>query len=105
MQNVRISILPRRSLGRSSVALAVASILFFVLSEVLTGFQVLGPGNNHALATALTIILAAIAGGAFAAGLISLINSKDISVFVFSTTAIGLYSLVGATVSLLGLPK
>ena len=105
MQNVQLSVLPRSSLGRWSVGLAVTSILFFVLSEVLTGFQVLGPGNNRALALALTGVLAGIEGAVFVTGLMSLMKSRERSVLVFLATAISLYSLVGATVSMLGLPK
>ena len=105
MQKAGISILPRSSPGRWSVGLAVASIVFFALSEVLTGFEVLGAGNTHALATALTVILAAISGGALAAGVISLTKSGERSVLVFLAVAVGLYSLVSAIVSLLGLPK
>jgi hypothetical protein len=77
MQNVRISLLPRTCLGKWSVGLCAASILFFVLSEVLTGFQVLGPANNHDLAIALTSVLSGIAGAAFLTGLISLIRSRE----------------------------
>jgi hypothetical protein len=103
--NVRISILPKSSLGRWSVGLGVAWILFFALSEVLTGFEVLGPGFNPALAVALTIVLAGISGAAFVTGLISMLKSKEQSVFVSLTTAIGLYGLIGTTGSLLGLAK
>ncbi len=59
--NVRITILPKSPLGRWSVGLGVAWILFFVLSEVLTGFEVLGPELNLALARVLTIVEAGIA--------------------------------------------
>jgi hypothetical protein len=68
--NMRISILPKSPLSRWSVGLGVAWILFFALSEVLTGFEVLGPGLNLALAVALTIVLTGIAGAAFVTGLI-----------------------------------
>ena len=102
---MRINILPKSSLGRWSVGLGVAWILFFALSEVLTGFEVLGPGFNPALAVALTIVLADIAGAAFVTGLIGIIKSKERSAFVFLTTAIGLYGLIGTTISLLGLAK
>ena len=103
--NVRISILPKSPLGRWSVGLGVAWILFFALSEVLTGFEVLGPGLNPALAVALTIVLTGIAGAAFVTGLIGMIKSKERSAFVFLTTAIGLYGLIGGPGSLLGLAK
>ena len=98
--NMRISILPKSPLGWWSVGLGVASIPFFALSEVILGP---GPNYNMALANALTIVLAGIVGAAFVTGLISVIKSKERSVFVFLTTAIGLYGLIGATGSLLGL--
>ncbi len=102
---MRISIRPKSLLGRWSVGLAVASILFFVLSEVLTGFEVLGPGFNPVLAIALTIVLAGILGAAFVTGLISMTKSKERSAFVFVTTAIGLYGLIGAAVSFANVPE
>jgi hypothetical protein len=94
--NVRISILPKTSLGRWSVGLAVAWILFFALSEVLVGFEVFGPESNRAPAVALTIVVAGIGGAALVTGLISIIKSKERSILVFLTTAIGFYSLFGA---------
>jgi len=97
---MRISILPKTSLGWWSVGLGVASIPFFALSEVILGP---GPNYNMALANALTIVLAGIVGAAFVTGLISVIKSKERSVFVFLTTAIGLWGLIGAIGSLLGL--
>jgi len=84
---VRISILPKTSLGRWSVGLGIAWILFFVLSEVLTGFEVLGPGLNPALAVALTIIITGIAVAAFVTGLIGMIKSKERSVVFLTTVA------------------
>lgn len=103
--NVRIGVLPKTSLGRYSVGLGVAWILFFALSEVLTGIEVLGPEFNPTLAVALTIVLAGIAGVALVTGLVSIVKSKERSILVFVTTAIGLYGLIGATGSLLGLAK
>jgi hypothetical protein len=93
VMNMRISILPKRLLGWWSVGLAVAWILFFVLSEVILGP---GPDYNMALAYALTIVVAGIGAAAFVTGLISIIKSKERSILVFLTTAIGLYSLFGA---------
>jgi hypothetical protein len=103
--NMRISILPKTSLGRWSVGLGVVWILFFALSEVLTGFEVLGPGLNPALAVALTVVITGISTAAFVTGLIGMIKNVERSFFVFLTTAIGLYGLIGGTGSLLGLAK
>jgi hypothetical protein len=57
------------------------------------------------LAYTLTIVLAGIAGAAFVTGLVSIIKRKERSIIVFFTTFIGLYSLIGGIVSLLGLAK
>ena len=99
---MRMSILPKTPLGRWSVGLAVAWIVFFVLSQVILGP---GPDYNMALAYALTIVVAGIGGAALVTGLISIIKSKERSIFVFVTTAIGLYSLFGATILRLALVK
>ena len=99
---MQISILPKTHLGWWSIGLCVASILFFALSQVILGP---GPDYNMALANALTIVLTGIAVAAFVTGLISIIKSKERSILVFVATAIGLYSMIGGTVSLLGLAK
>jgi hypothetical protein len=93
VMNVRISILPKTSLGRWSVGLVVTFILFFVLAEVILGP---GPNYNMALAVALSIVAAGIGVAIFVTGLISIIKSKERSILVFLTTAIGFYSLFGA---------
>jgi hypothetical protein len=82
--------------------LVVASVLFFVLSEVILGP---GPDYNMALAYALTAILTGIVVAAIVTGLISIIKRKERSILVFVAMAIGLYSLVGGIGSLLGLAK
>ena len=100
--NVQITILPKSLLGRWSVGLVVASILFFVLSQVILGP---GPDYNMPLAYTLTIVLTGIAVAALVTGLISIIKSKERSILVFVAMAIGLYSLIGGTTGLLGLQK
>ena len=99
---MRISILPKTSLGRWSVGLTIAWILFFVLSEVVLGP---GPDYNMALAYGLTIVDTGIGVAAFVTGFISIINCKERSVLVFVTAVIGLYGLIGGIGSLLGLAK
>ena len=102
---MRISILPKTSLGWWSVGLTIAFILFYVLAEVLYGFEVLGPELNPALGNALGIVGAGISGAAFVTSLISLIKSRERSILVFLATAIGLSGLIGCTTGLLGLQK
>ena len=99
---MRISILPKSPLGCWSFGLVVASVLFFVLSQVVLGP---GPDYNMPLAYTLTIVLTGIAVAAFVTGLISIIKSKERSIFVFAAMAIGLYSLIGGTTAMLGLQK
>jgi hypothetical protein len=100
--NMRLTILPKTHLGWWSVGLVTASILFFVLSEVILG---LGPDYNMALAYALTIVIVGIAAAAFVTGLIGIRRSKEWPVLVFVAMAISLSSLIGGIVSLLGLGK
>lgn len=99
---MRITILPKIVLGWWPIGLVVFSILFFVLSQVILGP---GPDYNMPLAYALTIVLTGTAVAAFVTGLISIIKGKDRSILVFVAMAIGLYSLIGGTTSLLGLAK
>jgi hypothetical protein len=102
MMNMRITILPKSVLGWWSIGLVVAYILIFVLSEVILGP---GPDYNMPLAYALTIVATGIVVAAFLTGLISVIKSKERSILVFVAMAIGLYSVIGGVVSLLGLAK
>jgi hypothetical protein len=95
--NMRITILPKSSLGWWSVGLVVANILFFVLAQVILGS---GPDYNMPLAYALTTIAVGIALAIFITGLISIIKNKERSILVFLAMAIGLYSLIGGTASL-----
>jgi uncharacterized Tic20 family protein len=74
----KLSVLPRDGLGKSSVALDIAFILFFFPIVLLTG--------------ALTIIPVA----ACVTGLISMTKSKERCVLVFVSTTLGLGLLLGA---------
>ncbi len=105
MTKVRFSILPKSTLGRWSVGLTIASIFFYILAELMYGFEVFGPESNPALGNALTIVAMGISGAAFISGLVSMIKRKELSLFVLVATVIGLYGLIGTTVSLLGLPR
>lgn len=97
-----ISVLPKTSLGKWSVGLAIAFILFLVfLLEVLTGFNPFAPGFNPVLAVVLKIVLVGISGAAFVTGLISVIKRKERSVLVFVGMAITLWlGLIGVVGSL-----
>ena len=99
---MRIIILPKTSLGWWSVGLCVASILLFALFVVILG---LGPDYNMPLAYTLTIIVVGMAVVAFVTGLISIIKSKERAVLVFAAMAIGLYGLIGGSITRLGLGK
>ena len=99
---MRITILPKIVLGWWPIGLVVFDILFFVLSQVILGP---GPDYNMPLAYTLTIVLTGTAVAAFVTGLISIIKGKDRPILVFVAMAIGLYSLIGGTASLLGLAK
>ncbi len=88
---MHISVLPKTSFGRWSVGLVIASVLFFALSDVLTGFKPFGTGFNLVLALAQTIVLAGILGVASTTGLISMIKNKERSVLTFVSTAIALW--------------
>jgi hypothetical protein len=97
---VRICIRPKSTLGRWSIGLAIAVITLFVLAQGILGS---GPDYDMALAVTLTTILIGIAIAAFVTGLVGIIKSKERSIFVFLTTAIGLYAMIGGSASLLGL--
>ena len=88
----KLSVLPKDSLGKSSVALDMASILFFIPVAVLTHYGTDSEvALNPVLAAALTIIPAA----ALVTGAISMIKSKERCVLVFVSTALGLFLLMG----------
>jgi len=97
---MRISILPKSTLGRWSVCLAIAFVLFFVLAGVLSdlaGIALLGPGFNPVLAVILTIVFVGISGAAFVTGLISVIKNRERSVLVFVSMVVSLWlGLLGA---------
>jgi hypothetical protein len=88
VMNMRITILPKSPLGRWSVGLTVAWILFFVLSEVILGP---GPDYNMALAYGLTIVDTGIAVAAFVTGLISIIKSRERSILAFLAVVVSLF--------------
>ena len=102
-EEMHISVLPKTSLGKWSVGLAIAFILFFILLLILTGSNPFGPGTNPVLAVVLKIIFAGMSGAIFITGLISIIKRKERSVFVFVSMALGLWFLIGGVGLLIGL--
>jgi hypothetical protein len=88
---MRISILPKTSLGRWSVGLAAAFILLLALCAVLTGLGGVGPGPVGPIVT----VAFGISGiTAFVTGLISMIKSGERSILVFLAVLVGLFTLI-----------
>ncbi len=82
---VHLSVLPKTSLGRWSIVLAIAFILFFFLAELLYGFN---PSSNQVPGVVLAIVGFGIGGSAFVTGLISSLKYKERGVLVFVGMAI-----------------
>jgi undecaprenyl pyrophosphate phosphatase UppP len=95
-----ISILPKTPLGKWSAGLAIVAILFLALGGFLFSFDPSDTRFNPVLALAVIIVVAGISGATLVTGLISMIKSKERSVFVFLSTVIGLWFLIATTVSL-----
>ena len=98
---MNISLLPKTSLGRWSLYLAIAFILVFilftVLTEVPTGFNGPPPGFNPAALKTLEVIVITVAGATFITGLISILRDKERFVLVFIGMLITFWlGLVGA---------
>jgi len=89
---VRISILPKSSLGRWSVVLAAAFILLTILFAVLTGLGGVGPGPVAFIVIA-TVVFGISGIAAFITGLISMIKSKERSILVFLAALVGFNAL------------
>jgi len=96
-REMHISVLPKTTLGKWSVGLAIAFILSFLLAEVLYGYN---PDSNQVPGVILAIIGVGIGGSAFIIGLISVIKHKERSILTFIAMAItfwwGLIGAVGA---------
>jgi len=86
-EEVPITILPKTSLGRWSLGLAIAFILLFVVAagpfREQWGFNESEGLVNPILTVVLTIPLVGIAGAALVTGLIGAIKRKERSVLVF----------------------
>ena len=84
---VPITLLPKTSLGRWSLGLAIAFILLFIVAAVPLGEQWGSTENgelvNPVLTVVLTIILVGIAVAALVTGFIGAIKHKERSILVF----------------------
>jgi hypothetical protein len=94
-----VSVLPGSSLGWWSVGLATAFIMALVAVTVLPGNDLLDAESNQALALSLRITFIVVSGASFAAGLVSLMKRKELSVLVLVgmlvTLWLGLITMVG----------
>ena len=93
---MRITILPKTSLGRWSVSLAAAFIVVVVLTILLgpTVCNVL-EFNSGSIELKIFFVAHCIFGmGSLLTGLISIIKSKERSILVFLALVVGLISLV-----------
>jgi len=100
-EEVPITVLPKTSLGRWSLSLAIASIVVFVVAAGLLndrwGLDENGDLINPVLTVVLTIIIVAPSGATLVTGLISVIKSKERSVLVFLGMLITFWwGLIGA---------
>lgn len=100
-EEIPITLLPKTSLGRWSLGLAIASIVVFVVAAGLLndrwGLDENGDLINPVLTVVLTIIIVAPSGATLVTGLISVIKRKERSVLVFLGMLITFWwGLIGA---------
>ena len=87
---------PTSKLGKWSIGLIIAFLLFFTLHRVISA-TLHGDGNTflRTIVFVTPLVLAAISGAAaFFTGIIAIIKSKERSIPVFLTTLIGLFILM-----------
>ena len=95
---MRISILPKSSLGRWSVGLAAAFILLNVLLQTFYAYVHRNPVPNPGPPSPV-ILMAVVADyisgiAAFVTGLISIIKSKERAILVFLVVVVGVLALL-----------
>jgi glucan phosphoethanolaminetransferase (alkaline phosphatase superfamily) len=91
---MRITILPKTSLGRWSVGLAAAIILVIVWNIVSLSQKVL-EFNNGSVELRIFFVAHCIFGiGSLVTGLISIIRRKERSILGFLALVVGLYTLL-----------
>ncbi len=93
--------MPKTKLGRWSVWLIIVFFVLFILMQIIAavgrsqGAFDSDSFNAYQILIPITIIPAGICGlAAFFTGIISIIKSKERSVFVFLATAIGFFVLI-----------
>lgn len=96
---MKMSLLPKTTLGWWSSGLAIFYILFYMFSV-----WILGSGQDYEAryAVSFTIAGAGIAAAAAVTGLLSVIKQTERATLVYLSTVIGIYCLVGCIVSLTG---
>ena len=101
-EEIPITLLPKTSLGKWSLGLAIAFIPFLVAAVILAGSDLYGIDENGelfnpVLTVVLTIMVVGTSGAALVTGLISMIKRKERSVLVFVGIVIALWwGLLGA---------
>jgi hypothetical protein len=92
LMNLRITILPKTSLGRWSIGLVAAFILVVVLNILLQDGMEFKPGSVELRIFFIALSTSGI--GSLVTGLISIINSKERSILAFLALLVGLFTLV-----------
>jgi uncharacterized protein YacL len=93
-REMHISVLPKTTLGKWSLGLAIAFILSLLLAQVLYGHN---PDSNQVPDVVLAITFVGIGGAAFIIGLISVIKHKERSILTFVAMAITFWwGVIGA---------
>ena len=96
--SMAMSVLPRSSLGKWSVDLAMVLVLSLIAVQAWFGDVLSNMESNLALAFVLKIILIAVSGASFVAGLIGFVKRRGSSGFVLVgmlvTMWLGLITLV-----------
>jgi hypothetical protein len=90
---MRITILPKTPLARWAVGLVIVIIILFTVvpEDVSRPLEITASGG-----------FACLAGAALVTGLFSIIKSRERSILVFLSTAIGLFALIVAVGQALG---
>jgi hypothetical protein len=95
---MRITILPKTSLGRWSVGLAAAFFLLYVLLQTFYASVHRNPAPNPGPPSPFIpmVVVAEYISGivSFVTGLISIIKSKERSIFVFLVVAVGFFVFI-----------